>query len=43
MESLFKLYDKNGKGYIDVNDLQRVSEITGIPLDESEIEEMLYS
>lgn len=31
-ESLFKLYDKDGKGYIDANDLRRVAEITRIDL-----------
>ena len=43
LETLFKMYDGKGKGYIDSNDLIRVSEITGIPLEASEIEEMLVS
>lgn len=33
-ESLFKMYDKAGKGYIDKDDLIRVSSIAGVPLSE---------
>lgn len=40
-QSLFKLYDKDGKGYIDANDLRRVAQITGIDLSKQEISEMM--
>lgn len=33
-QSLFKMYDQAKKGYIDKEDLKRVSEITGIELSE---------
>lgn len=39
-QSLFNMYDQGKKGYIDREDLKRVSEITGIDLSEEELNEM---
>lgn len=40
-ETLFKMYDRDGKGYIDAEDLRRVAGIAGVELGEDEIGEMV--
>lgn len=40
-ETLFKMYDRDGKGYIDAGDLRRVAGIAGVDLGEDEIGEMV--
>ena len=40
-QNLFRMYDRDRKGYIDGGDLRRVSQITGIQLTQEEIGEML--
>lgn len=40
-EALFRMYDRQGKGYIDAEDLRRVARLSGVELGEEEIESML--